>query len=221
MTQAHSSTKYRAELTCDDAELVGCRNIYDKDGVVFRKCLITHKRHEGGVPIEREMLNMSYPDSVAVIAYDPVDESLALVEQFRSGPFLNPFPDPDASPWLTEVAAGSVANNIPLIDIARREVQEELGCEIIDLFEACRYFTNPALLTAQTTLFCAQVRKPDNSEIRGDDAYGENLKPIWIPIGTAKSWIKDGTIRDAMTLVSVQWLILNIDDLRKRWETRR
>lgn len=217
MTALHPHTQYRSALTHNDAELIEHRTIHDKDGVIFKECQIEHSRHEGGAPIKRETLIMEYPNSVAVIAYDPVNDCLALVEQFRSGAFLSPLHEPDASPWLAEVVAGSAPETVPLIDTARQEVQEELGCEVKDIFEVFRYFTNPALLTTQTTLFCAQVERLCNTDVRGDDAYGENLKPIWLPLDAAQSWIEGGMIRDAMTLVSVQWLILNINDVRNRW----
>src|SRR3546814_9874688 len=66
-----------------------------------------------------------------VLPYDPVQDAVVLLEQFRTGPMAAK----DDNPWLIEIVAGIIEDGETPEDMARREATEEAGCTITDRSE--------------------------------------------------------------------------------------
>jgi ADP-ribose pyrophosphatase len=90
---------------------------------------LEHRRFDGTWmgKIRREVVRRGA--AVAVMLYDPQQDAVVLIQQFRIGAYLAK----RSSPWLTEIVAGLVEQGEDPASVARRETLEEAGCEILDL----------------------------------------------------------------------------------------
>lgn len=83
----------------------------------------------------------------AVLLYDPKLNKVVLLEQFRAGTM-----EGETRPWLLELAAGILTEDISLEQLARQEAREETGLELQDLIPVFDYWSSPGL--AQSGLHC-------------------------------------------------------------------
>ena len=149
----------------------------------------------------------------AVIPYDPVRDELVLIEQFRIGPFAADDPEP----WLTEIVAGMIEPGENAAEMARRETQEETGCAIGRLEKIMDFYSTPGGSAQRIALFCAEVQAASAHGIHGLAVEGEDIRVLTKSTDEALAMVQSGTIRNAISLIGVQWLALNRDALRRRW----
>jgi len=154
--------------------------------------------------------------AVGVLLFDPVREEVVLVRQFRIGLF-----DEDSSSWPLEIVAGMVGQSEQLEDVARRESSEESNCLPTDLVRICEYYNSPGATNEKITLFCGRVDSSNAGGVYGLDEEHEDIKVEILGYRTAIEMLEAGEINNAMTLVSLQWLQLNREELLKLWEKRR
>ena len=65
-------------------------------------------------------------DAVIVLPYDPVNDRILLVKQFRTGPYVKG----DANPWVLEPIAGLIDVGETPVEAGLREAKEEAHLEI-------------------------------------------------------------------------------------------
>lgn len=83
---------------------------------------LTHRRFDGATQqITREVFVST--DATLVLPYDPMRDTVVLVEQFRAGPFRRG----DPVPWCLEPVAGLIDPGETPEDCAHREAMEEAG----------------------------------------------------------------------------------------------
>jgi ADP-ribose pyrophosphatase len=109
--------------------------------------------------------------AVAVLPYDPILDKVILIEQFRAGAFAD-----SLSPWLVEVVAGIYNPNETPYDVAKRESQEEAGCEIIDLHPICEFFVSPGGSNERLALFVGWIDASNAGGIFGLPEENENIR---------------------------------------------
>src|SRR3990172_851438 len=135
----------------NDVEIIEKRTAYQG---YFRidSYRLRHRLHAGGWsdPLDRELFERGHV--VAVLPYDPVADTVVLLEQFRVGAYVAGFPS-----WQTEVIAGIIESGETVEAVANREAQEEAGCEILELTPICRYLVSPGGATESVTLYCGRV----------------------------------------------------------------
>jgi ADP-ribose pyrophosphatase len=173
---------------------------------------IRHRLFAGGISpeIRREVFERGH--AVAVILYDPVLDAVVLIEQFRVGALTADFP-----PWVTEIVAGIIDPGEEPADVARRETTEETGCEILDLVPVHRYLVSPGCSSESVTLFCARVDASNAGGIHGLENEGEDIRVSVVPMEKALHDLASGRVNTSLGLIGVQWLALNRESLRKRW----
>lgn len=155
--------------------------------------------------LEREYLDAK--KVVAVLLVDLMAKQIVLIEQFRAGAIK----DPD-SPWLLEIVAGMQDRDEDNFSLAEREVKEETGCEFKTLIPIYEYWASPGISNEQVSLYCGLVESPE-SGIFGCKNEDENIKTHIIDFEKAFRWVKTGRIKNATTLIALQWLQLNLGDL--------
>ena len=99
----------------------------------MEKYQLRHELFRGGwsPDITRECLERGH--AVAVLLYDPDQDQVVLLEQFRVGALEFP-----GGPWLLEIVAGIMDDPAETAEeVARRETAEEAGCELLDLLPIC------------------------------------------------------------------------------------
>lgn len=87
-----------------EEDTVICDSFYQ-----MRRLTVSHQRFEGGeATITRDLFWR--PDAVCVLLFDPKEDAVVLIEQFRVGTIDHP-----RSPWLLELVAGLVEPCTPEI----------------------------------------------------------------------------------------------------------
>ena len=69
----------------------------------------------------------------------------------------------------------------------------------------------------QVRLFCGRVEEAGVGGIHGLAEEGEDIQVHQLPRETALSLLRRDRIPNGHTVIALQWLALNGDDLRRRW----
>lgn len=203
-----------AGFTHKDVEL--SRETAYRGFMQLQKIQLRHRLFEGGWSdtFQRELL-VRHP-AVMVLLYDPEQDAVVLVEQFRVGA-LSDSPDEQRGPWLLEMVAGIVEPGESVEDVAKRESLEEAGCEVLVLEKITQVLTSPGGSNETITLFCGRVDSSNVGGIHGLVEEHENICVRVLSYTVALQAMEAGIIRDATSTIALQWLQLNRNELRQRW----
>jgi ADP-ribose pyrophosphatase len=137
----------------------------------------------------------------AVIAYDPSQDALVMLHQFRLAAHLaNGLGD------VVEIVAGRVEAGEDITEAARRECQEEIGLEPKKLVKLFTYLPSPGYTDEETTVFLAEVNALDAPETAGLPDEGESTKPIVVSRTAAMEALDSGKIHNGLTLTALYWI---------------
>ena len=173
---------------------------------------LRHRLFAGGWSgvIEREVFERGH--AVGVLPYDPVADSIVLIEQFRIGALIA-----GMSPWLIEVVAGIAEEGEAPEEVARRETQEEAGLEIQALMPMCRYLVSPGGSSESVRLYCGRVDSRGAGGIHGLAEEHEDIRVDRLPYGDAMRLLEEGRVTNSVSLIALQWLALHRDRVRAAW----
>jgi ADP-ribose pyrophosphatase len=179
----------------------------------MEKYTLNHELFAGGESgdFQREIFERG--SAVAVLPYDPQRDEVVLIDQFRAGAIGSIDP-----PWLKEVVAGIIEPGESQREVAERETMEEAGCQILDLEKISQYFVSPGGTTEQCVLFCGRVDSEGVGGIFGLEHEFEDIRTEAVSLEKARAWLEDGTINSAASIIALQWLLLNRDRLRRKWQ---
>jgi ADP-ribose pyrophosphatase len=178
----------------------------------MRRLTLQHRRFAGGwsEPVVREIFDRG--DAVGVLPYDPITDSLIMIEQFRPGAMRG-----DDSPWMLELIAGVVEVGEGDEEVVHREAMEEAACELSELLPIATLFPSAGACTEQVRLFCGRVNKAAIGELHGLQEEGEDILVHSIPRTDAMQMLADNRIPNGHTLIALQWLHIHAAALRERW----
>ncbi len=197
-------------LTLDDVEILSRKTVFKGYFQVDRYHL-RHRSFAGGwVEAIREVFERGH--AVVVVLYDPDRDAVALIEQFRCGAVAA-----NAPPWQIECVAGIIEPEEPPAEVALREVREEAGVQASDLLEIGTYLVTPGGSSETCRLYCARVDASQVGGIHGIADENEDIRVFTVPLAEAYAMVKDGRITNAMTVLGIQWLMLERETLRQRW----
>ncbi len=150
--------------------------------------------------------------AVAVLPYDPIRDRVILIEQFRAGAIgtLD-------RPWMKEIVAGIIEHGESQQEVAERESLEEAGCKILQLEKISQYYVSPGGTTEQCALYCGRVDSEGVGGVFGLDHEFEDILVEAVTFEQARAWLLDGTVNSAASIIALQWLMLNREQLRQRW----
>lgn len=173
---------------------------------------IAHARHDGGPPVEISREVLQRPAAVAVLPFDPDRDRVVLIEQFRIGAYAA-----GVAPWLLEAIAGLLEPGETPPGVARREAREEAGLDLIDLVPVYSYLPSPGGCSEMLHLYVGRTDSTHAGGVHGLPQEGEDIRVHALPLSDAYNLLINGHIRDAQTIVALQWLTLNYETLRRRW----
>ncbi|KKL01868.1 ADP-ribose diphosphatase [Rheinheimera mesophila] len=173
---------------------------------------IQHKLFNGGWSgeVKRELFERGH--AVIVLPYDVKNDSLVLIEQFRIGSLQN-----SHGPWLLEAIAGMIEQDETIEQVARRESEEEAGLRLTEFWPMLSYQSSPGGSTERIHLVLARLQQQVASGVFGLASEQEDIKVHSLPRKVAMQLLQDGKIDNAATVIALQWLALNLADVRKRW----
>lgn len=178
----------------------------------MRKLTLQHRQFAGdwSEVITREVFERG--DAVGVLPYDPVTDSLVLIEQFRPGALRA-----NDSPWMLELIAGVVEQGESDVEVVHREAMEEAACEMSELESIATLFPSAGACSEQVRLFCGRVEKASIGGVHGLEEEGEDILVHAVSRADALQLLADNRIPNGHTLIALQWLKIHGDALRERW----
>jgi ADP-ribose pyrophosphatase len=186
----------------------------DKHLVLFSKYFrleelsLSHELFEGGYSklFTREIFERG--SVVALLPYDPERRTVVLIEQFRAGAIGD-----EKTPWLLECVAGVIEEGESEQQVAIRESHEEAGCEVKKLHQISRYYVSPGGTTELCTLYCGIIDSVGIGGIHGLDHENEDIRVEVVDADSAYAMVRDGRIKSSATIIALQWLELNEQQL--------
>lgn len=144
-------------------------------------------------------------DAALLLPYDQERDLVALVEQFRIGPWRRG----DRQPWCIEPIAGLVDAGEAPEDTARREAVEETGLVVERLEPIGRAYASPGYSTDYFHMFVAYCDLPEedlHGRIGGLKCEAENIRVHVMPFSRALAMADSGEIDVAPLVLMLNWL---------------
>ena len=118
---------------------------------------------------------------------------------------------------MLEVVAGIIEPGEMPHEVVIREAQEEAGQEINELIEIGHYFVTPGGSSEQLSLYCARVDASDADGIYGLEDEDEDIRVFTMSLDEVSKGLDDGVFENAMSIISLQWLLLNREKVHSSW----
>jgi ADP-ribose pyrophosphatase len=182
-----------------------CRREYEGFFKLDRYVL-RHERFDGTMSKALRRLVFERGDSVAVLLYDSVRDSVVLVEQFRLPAYLRE----EGSGRLLEVVAGTIETGRTPEETALSELVEEAGYALSALEPIYTFYTSPGACSERIYLYLGHLSSAVCLGSGGGRAEsGEDIRVHEMPLAEALRLVQEGVIRDAKTLIALQYLALS------------
>ncbi|MGM0614679.1 MAG: NUDIX domain-containing protein [Pseudomonadota bacterium] len=195
-------------FTGEDVELVS-REVLQQGFFRLEAITLRHRLFEGGWSESMRREVHMRKDAVGVLLYDVVSDALVFVEQFRAGAVDDPL-----TPWKLEFVAGLVEEGETLENVARREAQEEAGCQVTELKHLHTYYPSPGACNERVTLFCGLIDSQGMGGIHGLEDEHEDIRVHVVSFHDAWELMMQGRLDNAMSLIGMHWLASQRASLR-------
>lgn len=151
-------------------------------------------RFPNGTVGELEIIRHSGASAVIPFLGDPAgdDPIILLIRQYRYA----------ADGFIYEIPAGRLEPGEPPAECAKRELREETGCTAAKLEHLYTMYTTPGFTDEKIHLFAATGLERGESHLEAD----EFVEVVPMAISAALRMIKDGTITDAKTALSILYV---------------
>ena len=143
-------------------------------------------------------------NGAVILLLDPDRRTIILTRQFRMPAYLNGHPDG----MLIEAPAGLLDDDDAATAV-RRELQEETGYTVDHLVQLFDVFMSPGSVTERVVFFAGIYGSGDRTSGGGGEASeGEDIEIIEVGLDDAHEMVRRGEIRDAKTIMLIQWALL-------------
>lgn len=141
-------------------------------------------------------------NGATIMLYNKEQKTIILTRQFRLPTYING----NESGFLIEACAGLLDNDNPE-DCIRKEVQEETGYTVKDVQKVFEAYMSPGSVTEILHFFIAEYAKSMKTSIGGGlEDEQESVEVIELPFEQALQMMQRGEIRDAKTIMLLQFL---------------
>ena len=172
---------------------------------------LRHRRYAGDwTPVlEREIFVRGH--AAGVLPYDPRLDRVLLVEQFRTAAVVA-----GRSPLTLEVPAGMVLDGEAPEAVALRELEEEAGLKTEELIPLFTFMPSPGSSSETVWLYAALVDLSKTGGLAGVAGEDEDIRIVVLDAEEAIGRLARDEVDNAITIMSLQWLAMNRERLRKR-----
>lgn len=140
-------------------------------------------------------------DGVTVLLYNRSKRTVVLIEQFRITSFING----NEKGTLIETCAGLLEEASPEEGM-KREIEEETGYEINNVQRVFELYMSPGADTEKLYFFVAEYSPRQRvSDGGGLEEEQEEIDVLELPFDEAYSMIEAGEIKDAKTVLLLQY----------------
>ncbi|MBI3235285.1 MAG: GDP-mannose pyrophosphatase NudK [Bacteroidetes bacterium] len=171
---------------------------------ILRKITYEYVKKDGTkLTQEREAYDRG--NGAVILLYNLQERTVILTRQFRLPTFING----NESGMLIEACAGLLDKDNPE-DCIRRETEEETGYKITDVRKIYEAYMSPGSVTEILYFFIAEYSK----EMKVSDGGGveheeENIEVLEMSVESALAMIENGEIKDAKTIMLLQYIKLH------------
>lgn len=170
---------------------------------ILKKVTYTYTKADGSTHIQsREAYDRG--NGATILLYNRMQSTVILTRQFRLPTFING----NTSGMLIEACAGLLDRENP-DDCIRRETEEETGYQITDVRKIFEAYMSPGSVTEILHFYIAEYAS-EMKVAEGGGAAGEeeNIEVLEIPLAEAMQMIDSGEIKDAKTIMLLQYITL-------------
>ncbi len=196
-----------------DAEIVQRDALYSGNFLNIFRYHLRHRLFDGGWSdvFTREVLERY--SAAAILPYDPVQDRVILIEQFRPGTLTH-----EKNPWQIEIPAGVLDNNQNPEQVAYSEAEEEAGCMITELYPIYNFFVSPGGSNEYLNLYCGRANLTHIEGTHGLKQEHEDILVHNLSYEQAIKKLAAGEIQTTPAIISLLWLQLNREKLRNLWK---
>ncbi|WP_249553879.1 ADP-ribose diphosphatase [Shewanella sp. 10B] len=192
-----------------DVEILEKKSLY-QGFFALEQFTFKHKLFAGGwsKPVTREVFERGH--AVVVLPYDAARDKIVLIEQIRFPALAT-----TKSPWLMELVAGMIAPDETPLDVAHRELLEETGLTARNMHYVNSYLASPGGSTERFYFYWAEVDSSLAQGLHGLADEHEDIRLHVLDREDAYNQVVNGAIDNASTVIGLQWLQLNYQQLVK------
>ncbi|MGR5205805.1 MULTISPECIES: ADP-ribose diphosphatase [Vibrio] len=202
--------KQQNEFTPQDVDIISKETVF-KGFFKMVKYRFKHRLFAGGWSgiVEREMFERGH--AAAMLPYDPVTDQVVIIEQIRVGALEH------HSPWQLEIVAGMIDREESAEDVIRREAEEEAGIQVKRIAAVTSYYPSSGGCSEKLDVFVGEVDASKAHGIHGLDYEDEDIRVHVISREKAYQWVKSGKFENGASIIALQWLQLNHQELKTQW----
>ena len=178
--------------------------ILSNNWYILRKVTYEYRKPDGSMHVQsREAYDRG--NGAAILLYNKEKGTVILTRQFRLPTYINGNPDG----MLIEVAAGLLDKDNPE-ECIRRETAEETGYQVNEVRKVFEAYMSPGSVTEVLHLFIAEYESSmKTGQGGGVEHEEENIEVLELPFQKAVEMIRSDKIRDAKTIMLIQYLQLS------------
>ncbi|MBE4487874.1 ADP-ribose diphosphatase [Vibrio parahaemolyticus] len=202
--------KRQDEFTSRDVEIISKESVFEGFFKMV-KYRFKHKLFAGGWSdvVEREMFERGH--AAAMLPYDPKTDQVVIIEQIRIGALEH------EHPWQLEIVAGMIDRDESAEEVIRREAEEEAGITVGRVASVTSYYPSSGGCSEKLDVFVGEVDASKAHGIHGLDYEDEDIRVYVLSREQAYQWVKDGIFENGASIIALQWLQLNHQELRSQW----
>ncbi|EMR9625073.1 ADP-ribose diphosphatase [Vibrio parahaemolyticus] len=202
--------KRQDEFTSRDVEIISKQSVFEGFFKMV-KYRFKHKLFAGGWSdvVEREMFERGH--AAAMLPYDPKTDQVVIIEQIRIGALEH------EHPWQLEIVAGMIDRDESAEEVIRREAEEEAGITVGRVASVTSYYPSSGGCSEKLDVFVGEVDASKAHGIHGLDYEDEDIRVHVLSREQAYQWVKDGRFENGASIIALQWLQLNHQELRSQW----
>ncbi|HBC3425387.1 ADP-ribose diphosphatase [Vibrio parahaemolyticus] len=202
--------KRQDEFTSRDVEIISKESVFEGFFKMV-KYRFKHKLFAGGWSdvVEREMFERGH--AAAMLPYDPKTDQVVIIEQIRIGALEH------EHPWQLEIVAGMIDRAESAEEVIRREAEEEAGITVGRVTSVTSYYPSSGGCSEKLDVFVGEVDASKAHGIHGLDYEDEDIRVHVLSREQAYQWVKDGIFENGASIIALQWLQLNHQELRSQW----
>ncbi len=156
-------------------------------------------------------------DAVIVLPYDPINDRVLLIEQFRTGPYVKG----DEAPWVLEPIAGLIDADETPESAGIREAREEAHLELEKLELVARSYPSPGISTEFFHQYIGIVTLPENSSlVAGLASENEDIRSHIFDYERFFEMVESGEIKVGPLILLALWLTKNRPSLKEKYSSQ-
>ena len=179
-------------------------DILSDNWYTLKKVTYEYAKKDGTINVQsREAYDRG--NGATILLYNKASNNVILTRQFRLPTFING----NKSGFMIEACAGLLDKDNPE-DCIKRETEEETGYKVKEVYKIFEAYMSPGSVTEILHFFVAEYSQQMKvNEGGGAEHEEENIEVLELNFDQALGMITTGEIKDAKTIMLLQYVRLN------------